>query len=73
MRILPLLVLFCPSLAWSQESKDPAWTFRVGPSFGQTTIGSEDTRRGTVWALGYSRPEKRLTFRGTRADLQVEG
>lgn len=73
MRGLLLVTTFLPVCAPCQSSDAPAWTFRIGPSFGQTTIGSEDTRRGTVWSLGYSRPEKRLTFRGTQADLLIEG
>ena len=73
MRGTALLASLVPLCAWCQVPEGPAWSIRIGPSFGQTTIGSEDTRRGTVWSVGYSRPEPRLTFKGTKADLMLEG
>ena len=55
------------------QTKDPwRFTLKAGPSFGQPWIGSEETRRGGYYAVSALRPEKRLTFRGWRADLGLE-
>ena len=67
-----LLLLALPVAVFGQSSK-PSWYVRTGPSFGQDTLGSEDTRRGGYYAVGYGKPEKRLTLRGLRADLLLEG
>ena len=71
-RWLVCAFLVTSSLA-SAQSDDHPWSFRIGPSFGQPVIGSEDTRRGTVYAIGHSQPEPRLTYKRRKADLSIEG
>lgn len=58
--------------AYSQK-QESSWIGRIGPSFGQPILGSEDTRRGTMYSIGYRKQEPRLTFRGSKADLLLEG
>lgn len=70
-RALSILLILFPCLSSAQEG--PQWYGRIAPAFGQDTLGSEDTRRGTLYGVGFSRPEKRLTFRGMPADLAIEG
>lgn len=48
------------------------WFFRIGPSFGQPVLGSEDTRRGTYYGVGFAKPEGRLKYRGSTPNLLVE-
>ena len=36
-------------------------------------IGSEDTRRGSIYGISYTRPEKRLKFQGLDGKLAIEG
>ena len=60
------------SLAKAQDD-GRYWYLRIGPSFGQPIIGSEDTRRGTVYGLGRAWPEKRLTYKGNTAEMTLEG
>lgn len=73
MRNLALGVLLLSRFACAQSPPDNPFYVRFGPSFGQPVIGSEDTRRGGYYAVGLERPEPRLTYRGSRGTLQVEG
>lgn len=74
MRRLAVVLAALPCLVHAQsETNKPEWSFRIGPSFGQPIVGSEDTRRGTFYSLGYSRPEPRITLRGLKGDMLVEG
>ncbi|MBS1723058.1 MAG: acyloxyacyl hydrolase [Armatimonadetes bacterium] len=73
MRALTFVLLLLPLGALAQSQRGTYNYFRIGPSFGQPVLGSEDTRRGTVYALGYSRPEPRVSLRGLQGDLLLEG
>lgn len=74
MRPLVYALALLPALAHCQEdSPESKWSFRIGPSFGQPILGSEDTRRGTVYSIAYTKPEPRFTLRGLKADMMVEG
>lgn len=68
-----LFALLTMPLVVKAQSENTQWFFRIGPSFGQPVIGSEDTRRGTHYGAGFIKPEPRFTFRGTKADMMVEG
>jgi hypothetical protein len=70
-RWLVCALVLTSSLAKAQTT-EPYWYFRIGPSFGQPVIGSEDTRRGTVYAVGYSKSEPRFSYRGLQGDLMLE-
>ncbi len=73
MRVLLALLFLMPALSWSQSSEGRSfWYARIGPSFGQPVLGSEDTRRGTVYAIGFSRPEPAFRFRGLQGDMMLE-
>jgi len=68
---LILVALSAAPLVQAQEDKT-TWFFRIGPSFGQPIIGSEDTRRGTHYGVGFRKPEPRFTFRGLKGEMMVE-
>lgn len=72
MRFGLVLLLTLLSLATQAQETKPDWFFRIGPSFGQPVIGSEDTRRGAHYGVGMRRPEPRFTFKGLRAEMMVE-
>lgn len=73
MRAVIVAMALAPSLGWSQsDSPRPYWYGRIGPSFGQPVLGSEDTRRGTLYGIGYSRPEPRITLKGLHGELAYE-
>lgn len=62
------------SLATAQDiGSKSGWFITVAPNFGQDIIGSEDTRRGGWYGVGFYRPEKRLAIRGLKSQLHVEG
>ncbi len=48
------------------------WSVSASALFGQDWLGSEDTRRGAMYAVSRSKHEPRLHFMGYDADLDVE-
>lgn len=60
------VVLLAP---WA-SAQDGRWRVTLGATFGQETLGSEDTRRGGWYGVGYERPEKRLAWRGLTPTLE---
>jgi hypothetical protein len=64
---MPLLA----SLPADEPVLAPRVELRLGPSFGQDVLGSEDTRRGAVYEVAFYRPEPRLRFRGRDGSLAL--
>lgn len=52
---------------------DRFWLADIGAAFGQDIIGSEDTRRGGIYGVGYAWREPRLTYRRNEPHLIVTG
>ncbi len=71
-RWLLLTLVLASHSAHAQEPSGRSQFVRIGATYGQDVLGSEDTRRGTVFSYGREWPEKRLAFARLPATLQVE-
>ncbi|MCW5937590.1 MAG: acyloxyacyl hydrolase [Fimbriimonadaceae bacterium] len=67
--LFPIVACAAPE---TDQKKGPSWYVKAGPVFGQSFIGSEDTRRGAIYAIGYENESGMTRIRNWRGSYGFE-